>query len=196
MFPRSYNITKSVQTATLSLKNDISSVGKSLAVMYLYSFGFTDIDFHRHSYLHCSIIMLKKNIGVNTPLHIYLWVPENSIHAIPEHMISDFANVIIMPIDPDSWQLEGLDYSKFIGHEIHNIDYYKMGRWRLTFQHDFVRAMGYPYVLQIDDDSYVTSPVHINIVDHFSSRSIAWGLRRNTSPSNFKFIWGLAEFTK
>ncbi|KAK9807176.1 hypothetical protein WJX73_004215 [Symbiochloris irregularis] len=38
--------------------------------------------------------------------------------------------------------------------------YRRMGHWRLTFQLDFATTLGYPYILQLDLDSYFPEPVH------------------------------------
>jgi hypothetical protein len=71
-----------------------------------------------------------------------------------------------------------------------------MGRWRMTFAFDFVRAMGYEYMLQIDDDTFVLQPINFNIVQDFRSRRIAYAIRNRIVREEAVVVLGLPELVK
>jgi hypothetical protein len=193
-YPPTFNLTHSTERALSLLGDRATEIPTSVAVMYLYSFGFGH---KRDTYLHCSLSMLAVNIAPTTSLHIYLFVPPSFIEFIPDWLTLHFPYVCVMPIDADSWTIpQGLNYNYFVGNEIHRVDYFLMGRWRLQFQPAFTSSLGYPYMLQIDDDTYVASPLAFNIVDHFNQHDIAWGIRNYKEQVYYAVVWGLPEFTR
>ena len=69
------------------------------------------------------------------------------------------------------------------------------GHWRLTFQMSFAQALGYSYLLQLDDDSYFTSPLEIDLLHFARSRDLDLAARKaiNDLPH---VTQGLAELTR
>jgi hypothetical protein len=103
-----------------------------------------------------------------------------------------------MPIDEQSWLLpEGLsDMEQWTYGSIFSLNYHLMGRWRMTFAFDFVRAMGYEYMLQIDDDTFVIQPINFNIVQDFRNRRIAYAFRNRIIQEEAVVVLGLPELVK
>jgi len=76
-----------------------------------------------------------------------------------------------MPILKETWQtpLYMTNESLWVARDSFNLDYYLVGRWRLTYGLDFATQMGYRYHLQLDDDTMVNSKLEENIVAKMSA---------------------------
>jgi hypothetical protein len=61
-----------------------------------------------------------------------------------------------------------------------NGDYRTMGDWRLSFMPRFVRLRGHGWVLQLDDDSYVTAPVRPGLLEGMRDRGAQLAVARLT----------------
>lgn len=69
------------------------------------------------------------------------------------------------------------------------------GHWRLTFQMSFAHRLGYPYLLQLDDDSHFTSPLKIDLLQFVRSRGLDLAARK----AIYDQAWvaqGLPELTR
>ena len=74
--------------------------------------------------------------------------------------------------------------------------YRRMGHWRLTFQLDFAYRAGYPYVLQLDLDSFFPEPVKLNLVEHMKARGGSFGARHIGLRDSAEVTVGLAELAR
>ena len=70
------------------------------------------------------------------------------------------------------------------------------GHWRLTFQMDFARRLGYPYVLQVDDDSFFPEPVHMDILHTMRNRNIDVAVSMFSEEEPVAVTIGLPELTR
>jgi hypothetical protein len=140
-----------------------------LAVMILFTSGLLEEhNPQRVKYLRCSLKKLLAFMQPTTPLDIYVWVktqPGETL-IIPDWLAA-IPRVNVMEVVPSTWLVPcGLkDKSEWTFHSSYSLDYYLMGRWRLAFSFDFIKAMGYAYSMQFDDDSILNAPVTYNIVD-------------------------------
>jgi hypothetical protein len=140
-----------------------------LAIMILFSNGLSEqSNSERIRYLRCSLKKLRAYLMPTTPLDIFVWVRTKHGEAlvVPE-WIESIPRVNVMKVEPSTWQVPcGLKSDKeWTMRYRFDYDYYLMGRWRLTFSFDFVKAMGYAYHMQFDDDSVLNGPVAYNVVN-------------------------------
>lgn len=176
-----------------------------LAVMILFSRGFRSQNgagANRLNYLHCALKQFLNRAGKYTPVDIYIWVLENEDAAnpltIPSWLNSTaFPRVNVIPIPRETWRIPcGLMHeSKWNLRKHFEVDYYLMGRWRLTFSLDFARAMGYDYHMQLDDDAVLLGDVNFNMVEKMRSSSIDMAVSSDIIYENTHVVLGLAELT-
>ena len=108
------------------------------------------------NFLKCALKRLQINLIANTPADVYVWVPLESLSSIPQWLNATyFPRVVVLPIEKETWRVPcGLiDDAKWAVRDHFEVEYYLMGRWRLTFSLDFAKVMGYKYHLQFDDDA-------------------------------------------
>ena len=169
-----------------------------LAVMIIFSLDLTmPLTEHSHrrvSYLHCSVSLLKKNMGTFTPLDVYIWIrPSQTIHPVLMQLVGTY----IMNIQLSSWKAEGTTFnSNWNMADIFKEDFYLMDRWRNTFQFDFVRELGYEYFVQMDDDTFITDLIDVNLVKHMKEHQIYLASRNSFQMEPVELIQGLPEFVR
>lgn len=174
----------------------------TLPIMILFGFSLempiTHQVHRRLAYLHCCLTKLYEHIGRNTMIDIYLWFQHKSIPYIPTWITQLFPSVIIVEIPQSSWKLpiDSGDPIKWNYGTLFNDDYYLMGRWRLTFAMSFTKAMGYQYILQIDDDTFFMDDIQFDIVKHFRENNIVWGVRNRYFHEIIEITTGLPEFVR
>ena len=70
------------------------------------------------------------------------------------------------------------------------------GHWRLTFQMEFARRLGYTYVLQVDDDSFFPEPVLVDILNTVRARNIDVAANIIKGDEPVRVTSGLPELTR
>jgi hypothetical protein len=173
-----------------------------LAVLILFSYSLvnplTEFNCRRLSYLHCALTDLYVNLGQTTKLDVYLFVDTSETSVLPAWVTSSFPMLIVLPISTESWQLpddiKPPQQWKF--YPDYSIDYRLQGRWRLQFVPWFVRAMGYSYWLQMDDDTFIVETYPRDIVDQFRRQGSLMGVRRRHYQEGIQVVNGLAELTR
>jgi hypothetical protein len=174
----------------------------TLPIMILFGFSLemplTHQVYRRLAYLHCSLTKLHEHVGKSTSIDIYLWFQHDSIPYVPKWITQMFSQVIIVEIPQSSWKLpaDSGDPIKWNYGMLFNDDYYLMGRWRLTFAMSFTKAMGYEYMLQIDDDTFFMDDIKFDIVKHFRDNNIVWGVRNRYFSEIVEITRGLPEFVR
>ncbi|KAG2497291.1 hypothetical protein HYH03_004874 [Edaphochlamys debaryana] len=104
-------------------------------------------------------------------------------------------NVAVLPLDNSSWSIPelGRDSTQWMGP--HTAPYRLMGDWRMSFMPYFVRTMGHRFVLQLDDDSFILSPVGRNLVAMFDQNGLKIAARQMyEEPPGV--TWGLPELAR
>jgi len=194
-------VEKSVVIAKdILIKNPSSvSLENRLVVMVIFGGGFSDQI--RLPHLRCSLRKLQLNVMPATPLDIYLWVPAKDTEPanIPDWLKApEYDRVFLMPIPLESFRMPcGLSNDATWTVRKHfSLEYYIMGRWRMTFAIDFVRAMGYKYYLQLDDDAMINNQLNMNIVDTFKSKGYNMGVFSDHFGEPITITNGLPELTK
>ena len=174
----------------------VTSAPDRVAVMILFSQGFGSHLNDRLRLLRCSLRKLQLNMP-NTPKDVYVWVPPETVAQSPEWMTEN-ARTFAMGIHPASWQFPcGLEHdSKWTARRNFNLEYYKMGRWRLAFSMDFVKEMGYKYMLQYDDDAMLNGMIDQNLVAEFKSKNFDMGVFSDSIGEVNHIALGLPELTK
>lgn len=180
-------ISRSAQKARTLLTQDTANAGVAmvdrLAVMILFSHGFHEYSLAwRLKWLRCSLQRLQRNLQSSTPADIFIWTL-NSTEMRPRipRWLKDaeaFPAVHVMDIEPSTWQVPcGLSNdSMWAMRDIYDVNYRLMGRWRLSFSPAFVRAMGYEYYLQIDDDAILRQPMPENILQRARRQQVMMGV--------------------
>lgn len=143
-----------------------------LAVMILLSRGFhpeKGSGANRLNHLNCALIKFQKMLGSTTPHDIYIWVLNTTKNPVEIPLwlnATAFPRVNVIEIPEITWTTPCrlLPDSKWNLRRKFDLDYYLMGRWRLTFSLDFARAMGYDYHLQFDDDAIMMTPINYNLI--------------------------------
>jgi hypothetical protein len=102
-----------------------------------------------------------------------------------------------MKIPVETWKIPcGLtNDSEWVLRKNFDIDYYLMGRWRLTFSLDFVKEMGYIYHLQFDDDAMINNKINYDIVQKLKKRKIQMAVSSKTADDLPSVLLGLPELT-
>eukprot|EP01038_Epipyxis_sp_PR26KG_P005286 gene5286-7347_t len=199
-------LSKNKAIAKLDTFDKTVSIADRLAVMILFSRGFHASTVPNHhsnrlDYLQCSLLQLINNLSSNTTLDIYIWALNTSTNPIiiPSWLLNKdkFPRVMIMEIEPISWLIPcGLvDDSEWVVRKKFDLDYYLMGRWRLTYSLDFVKEMGYKYHLQFDDDAIINSKIKYNIVHELQRKATQMGVFSDLIGEVAHVVHGLPELS-
>ena len=80
--------------------------------------------------------------------------------------LSVSGNVIVLPIPSSYWKVPPNlpDIKTWHMSDTFALDYYLMGRWRMTFAFEFAKSFGYHYQLQMDDDTFIYDKIRNNLV--------------------------------
>lgn len=175
-----------------------------LAVMVLFSDGFhtnTTERRIRQNLLHCSLLRLKTHL-VNIALDVFLWVRNTTEYPLVRPAWLDkkeFAHVHLMTIEEDTWKLPchlPPRVTWVFNKHLHD-GYYQMGRWRMAFAQAFVRAMGYRYFFQFDDDSILLNSLNSSIVQQMNKKPAVLAVNQNFyQAENAEVVVGLADLTR
>lgn len=193
-----YDVSQSIRYVQERFKSTTEH-SVTLAVMMVFNFPLYSNGTHpRLDLLRCSLHKLYLHVGTTTPMDVYLWMNETSIPRLPHWFYAEFPEVFVVPIDENSWQIPtGISPpSTWSFINVFPVNYHIMGRWRLTYAFDFVHALGYKYMLQIDDDTLMMQSINFNIVDRFSSSGMAFGYRDKIYEDDPVVLLGLAELAK
>jgi hypothetical protein len=143
--------------------------------------------------------MFHKHVSLFTPSDIFIWVSEEvKLKLSPDFINALHPNVYIMDIKDASWKVptNTKPFSHWTMSYRFDLNYFLMGRWRLQFAPEFVRRLGYRYHLQLDDDTFVESPIHYNIVSKLDSNSYKFASWNRFDYETREAIMMLPEFTK
>ncbi len=197
-------VTEAVEAAKKSLEKFPTDVplASRIPVMILFSKGFATSSHmtNRLEYLRCALLKLQRNIMPHTTLDIFIWGLNTTAHplVIPAWFNDkDFPRVHIMALPEAVWRIPcGLmDDRDWTLRKHFDVDYYLMGRWRLTFSFDFARAMGYEYHLQFDDDAMVNSDITFNITERMDAQKYNTALFSDVIYEIPAATLGLSELT-
>ncbi len=187
------------------IKNSMSEVESfhhqlpvdTLAVMIMFAFE-TEKGDSNMKFLLCALDKLYLNIAPQTPLDVFVWVLPTELDSRRRELEGKYPSLRVMGIAPESWELPASlgKHSSWVYSAFHHINYFRMGRWRLVFSFEFVRRLGYKYVLQLDDDAYIVEPVLFNIVASFHQQPVLMGLRRKVQTDIKDVLIGLPELAR
>lgn len=171
-----------------------------LAVMILFSRGFTKSDSSRLEWLRCALLKLQRNLQTTTPADVFIWTLNSSsvVPIVPAWLTAAaFPRVNVIAIPEEAWRIpcELKPDSQWVVRKHFDIDYYLMGRWRLAFSLDFAKALGYDYHLQFDDDAMLNAPIPYNIVTRFRDKSYDIGVFSDLIGEVAHVVAGLPELT-
>ena len=199
------SVTASAEKAKAMLLNHPTDVPikDRLLVQVLFSKGFVNTPemAGRLNYLRCALLKLKANMMEKTTVDVFIWTLNSTsvVPVIPDWFNSkDFPRMNIISIEPDTWRIPcGLiDDSKWAVRKHFDIDYYLMGRWRLSFSLDFAKEMGYAYHLQFDDDAMLNGKLDFNIVEKFNEKRHMMGVFSDHIGEVPQCTLGLPELTR
>ncbi|GLI65812.1 hypothetical protein VaNZ11_009435 [Volvox africanus] len=174
---------------------DISSNSEKLAVIWLLT-DFDRKDRDRLSMLSNSLELCFRNLFSSTPGKFYVFTFEEQISFI-EQRLGDLMqpNVAVLPVHNSSWMVPQMAADRGRWHSFQNANYRLMGDWRLAFMPHFAKKMGHRYVLQLDDDSFILSPVGTNLVELFDRHGYLLAAR-NAQRDPPIVTWGLPELAR
>ena len=175
-----------------------------LAVMMLFGQGFRPAtskgEQDRTLFLQCALQKLYRNMMGKTPLDIFIWIPFASMEFIPNWIKNStlYPRTVIMPIQNKTWLVPCNlhDDAQWPLRKHFNVEYHIMGRWRLSFAFDFVRAVGYKYYLQFDDDAMLNNFLDFNLVSRFRNMSYEMGVFSDSFGEVAHIALGMAELTR
>jgi hypothetical protein len=176
-------------------------ISNRLAVMILFSRGFSSAYQHKNrlEFLHCAITKLLRNLQ-NTSIDVFIWTL-NTTEVMPDipNWLSakNFPRINVMEIPVETWKIPcGLiDDSEWAVRKHFDIDYYLMGRWRLTFSLDFAKEMGYAYHLQFDDDAMLNNKIEYDVVQSLKEKTIDMAVFSDLIGEVPQVVLGLPELT-
>lgn len=199
-------VARSVKKATKMLEkfeNSKVPMSDRVVVNILFSRGFLHgHNFqHRLQFLKCALLKLKINLMDKTPTDIFIWTlnTENVHPVIPDWINSELLpRVHVIEIEPETWQVPcGLKPdSEWVTRDKFDVDYYMMGRWRLSFSLDFAKAMGYGYHLQFDDDAMLNAKLDYDVVESLKKKDIHMGVFSDHIGEVAHVTLGLPEITR
>lgn len=178
-----------------------SNLHDTLAVMipftYELSRPFSQNINQRSIYMSCALSFLIKNVLPFTPIVVYIWVLFSEVEKVSDVLNIAGMPVVVLPIPESSWQIPaGMTFNTNWNYAFYPEDYFKMGRWRLTFQYDFALAMGHQYMLQMDDDTFVYEPIRFNMVEFFRIKALRLGIRKTVFQEKQVLMRGLPELAR
>lgn len=83
--------------------------------------------------------------------------------------------------------------SKWHMRDRYDVNYRRMGNWKLTYPMSYAKSLGYRWVLQIDTDSDVKQPLQRSVIEELDRKS-AYMAGRATAVD--LTTWGLPELTR
>ncbi|GIL51779.1 hypothetical protein Vafri_7689 [Volvox africanus] len=181
-----------MDAATIAAQTQLGEYNNNvdkLAMIYLSSNPHSD----RIRFLRASIGLCSENVFPTTPTTVYVFTQPHQLE-LGKWLLP---NVIVVPITNESWQIHpsSRDERSWHGKRWYSGDYRIMGNWRLGYMPVFARDMGHRYVLQIDDDSFILSPVGFNLVEAFDRKGYLMGAR-NIMTDHPYVTWGLPELAR
>jgi hypothetical protein len=166
--------------------------------MILFSKGFNDND-EKVMYLKCALNKLKTNMMPTNTIDIFVWVLRQPGHDlnVPD-WVATIPRVNIMEIEPSTWQVPcGVrPDSEWALRYRFSLDYYLMGRWRLTFSFDFAKEMGYAYNMQYDDESLLNTKVPFDLGQDLMLGQYSMAVFTHQVDEIPEVIQGLTELTR
>lgn len=172
-----------------------------LLVMILFAKGLTKHQRERRlHHLECALKKLVNNMMNLTTADVFIWTLNTTeyIPSIPTWFTKEaFPRINVININESTWRVGcGLKHdSQWAARAHFDVDYYLMGRWRLTFSLDFAREMGYRYHLQFDDDAMLNSPLPYNVVEHMKKKEGLMGVFSDYIGEVHHLTLGLPELT-
>ncbi|KAG1661350.1 hypothetical protein FOA52_002464 [Chlamydomonas sp. UWO 241] len=194
-----YNVEASVGVAEQMLKaKNVSKESRAyrLAVMLLFSHPLTDMTYG--PCLKTCLQMYASNLLPETPTDIFLFVKqEHLMDIIQTPWITSTPNMYVIVLDETdsrSWKMptwirpEDKGWSGGFTYE-----YRLMGQWRLAFSFPFIKELGYKYMLQSDSDTFITTPIKFNMVQHMQDNNLWMTNRPATVLEQYQYYQGLPE---
>jgi hypothetical protein len=174
-----------------------------LIVNILFSRGFLKGNNfqHRLHFLKCALLKLQENLMGKTPTDVFIWTLNmTDLHPIIPLWInaSTLPHVHVIEIEPVTWLVPcGLTPdSQWVTRNKFDVDYFLMGRWRLTFSLDFAKEMGYSYHLQFDDDAMLNGKLDYDVVKSLKNKDIHMGVFSDHIGEVAHVTLGLPELTR
>ncbi|PNH07361.1 hypothetical protein TSOC_006237 [Tetrabaena socialis] len=145
--------------------------------------------------LRATIRLAEKHLLPTTPYALYVFTRRQALLRLREGLTGLLApHMYVLPVPPESWVLPEAASNKSTWHGYWGQSYRQMGDWRLGFMGAFACDRGHRYVLQMDDDSYITGPVGPNLVELFDRGGHQLGAQRiKTDPP---LVTGLPELVR
>jgi hypothetical protein len=123
----------------------------------------------------CALKNIKANAMANTPSDIFVSSPTTAQQQhVLEHCditLQDIYFLLLNELEHWTVPAEAGPQETWTSRE-YSIPYRKMGHGRLAFQFKFAAALGFKYLLQVDDDSWFPEPVSINYVTYMQQQQL------------------------
>lgn len=156
----------------------------------------------REKMLCCTVKLLQVHFFNETPADMFIFSPNNTAKVNAKKIcptLVSSSNIYFMAID-EHWEVpqnaatqSWMEYGE--QKQTHIINYRLMGYWRLRFQFDFAREIGYKYLWQIDDDSQLLAPLGYNAIHRMENESL--DIAGASLAGDYQgVLWGLAELTR
>ncbi len=195
-------VRKAAEVAKTFLQPSDVPLQKRLLIMILFSRGFSskNVNSNRLEFLHCALLKLQKHLMNSTPADIFIWALNSteSPITVPSWLTPQaFPRTHVIELPSEAWKIPcGLSEERsWVTRKHFDIDYYLMGRWRLTFSLDFAKEMGYEYHLQFDDDAMLNTNIPFNIITELDKRGTSMGVFSDHIGEVAHVTLGLPELT-
>jgi Glycolipid 2-alpha-mannosyltransferase len=146
----------------------------------------------------CALKNIRENAMANTPSDIFVFSPTTAQEDyVRVHCGSSLENTYFLQLNQsEHWTIptEAGPQETWTNRE-YTIPYRKMGHWRLAFQFKFAAALGYKYMLQVDDDSWFPEPMSLNHITYMQQQHLHI-TARTISHDNVKIFSSLPELTR
>ncbi|PNH09839.1 hypothetical protein TSOC_003488 [Tetrabaena socialis] len=151
--------------------------------------------------LRATIRLAEHHLLPSTPYNLYVFTRRNALQRL-RNGLADLQrpHLFVLPVTNESWVLPGAARDRstwhgWVGEGIWGASYRLMGDWRLGFMPRFARERGHRYVLQLDDNSYITGAVGQDLVALFDREAYHIGVQRMAVDPPL-VAWGLPELAR
>ncbi len=131
-----------------------------------------------------SLDLLYKNYNERQKLDVLIFHEGDFTHQDEVDLRKDGLRpeIFLIKLDSDSrfWDVPGfldLSQSKRWNDDSFSVGYRKMCRWYSGLLFDFVEKLGYEYVMRMDEDSFIHSPIEYNMFDFMKTNGYEYAFR-------------------
>ena len=178
----SYNL--QTHSSNVPVYNSAIPNSEKLAINFLHTHSFA----MNKTKLTCALSLLKLHLLPNTPCDVFIFyrtMPSLDLQMKYSEILGQ--KVEFVQVEDKYWQLPdaAVDTKGWTAERGFSRDFRLVGHFRLLVPFKFARSLGYRYLLTMDDDAFVTTPIKENLVKVMSQSKLKMTYTALTSTKGF-----------